>query len=137
MLSNGENGWGLTENLLSLCTVALTICAVFFLMPSSAKAHDAGGWQYPHECCHDTDCAVIDKITEERDGSVLVTTKHGTARFPKGHPRKDSPDGRGHACFTPTKLYCLFCRQASKGFGGVPKTPPPFREWAEAIVSPG
>ncbi len=88
------------------------------LVATPAAAHD---W-YPHECCHDQDCAAVDKIemvpqkTSDGAGStpvMAVTTKWGTALVPASFPRRKSQDHRMHACMLPDgrgkmRLLCLF-----------------------------
>lgn len=74
-----------------------------------APAHDApSGWQYPVHCCHDSDCGPALSAIRNNDGSLTVTTRHGTATFPASFKHEPSPDGMIHACFTPWKLYCLY-----------------------------
>lgn len=85
------------------------LLALLLCIAQGARAHQApSGWTYPRECCADYDCGPITKMELQADGGLRVTTKHGTADFPAGHPRRESPDAVGHACFTPTQLYCLF-----------------------------
>lgn len=64
--------------------------------------------RYPPECCSDGDCGPAIRAIRNNDGSLTVTTKHGTATFPKGFKYTPSPDGEIHACFTSAKLYCLY-----------------------------
>lgn len=79
------------------------------VMGTMAHAHEApSGWAYPMRCCHDNDCGVALSAIRNQDGSLTVTTKHGTATFPASFKHEDSPDGLIHACFTPSTLYCLF-----------------------------
>jgi len=85
------------------------LIAILMVFVGPAKAHEAvTGWMYPYECCSDNDCDVASSAIRNPDGSLTVTTKHGTATFPKDFPHRDSPDGLVHACFTPIKNYCLF-----------------------------
>src|SRR5262245_23101026 len=95
-----------------------------------AAAHD---W-YPIECCSGMDCAVVDKVEmmpapgisgilgppayAYGPGSMIVTTKHGTAIVPANFPRRESKDNQMHACMRPTadggmRLLCLFLPPAS------------------------
>jgi hypothetical protein len=84
---------------------AILLCAIAI----PASGHDAAtGWSYPIECCHDTDCGHATAAKRNPDGSLTVTTRHGTATFPASFEHRSSPDGLIHACFTPAKLYCLF-----------------------------
>jgi hypothetical protein len=84
-----------------------------------AAAHD---W-YPMECCHNQDCAAVEKVemlpTPAADGtsgggmSMMVTTKHGSAFVPASFPRRESKDHRMHACMLPDgggkmRLICIF-----------------------------
>jgi hypothetical protein len=87
-----------------------------------AAAHD---W-YPLECCHNMDCAPVDRVEivptpTAADGqgvsvaptAMMVTTRHGTALVPASFPRRESKDHRMHACMLPSeggrmRLICLF-----------------------------
>ena len=111
------------------------------LAASPAAAHD---W-YPMECCHALDCAPVEKVEMlsppaiasmlpsaqavpvpgaaspyapgTLPGSMVVTTKHGSAVVPANFPRRDSKDNRMHACMRPSatpsesgamRLICIF-----------------------------
>lgn len=76
---------------------------------------------YPMECCHSMDCAPVTSASSEAfvtaDGlmprGMVVTTKHGTAFVPATFPRRESKDGRMHACMQPDSdghmyVLCLF-----------------------------
>lgn len=94
----------------------------FLLAATPAAAHD---W-YPLECCHDMDCAPVDRAeivptpaTAEPQGTapqpraMIVTTRHGTALVPANFPRRESKDHRMHACMMPgadgrMQLICIF-----------------------------
>lgn len=87
---------------------------VGLLFSCGAWAHEAHtGWQYPTYCCGDGDCGHALSATRNADGSLTVTTKHGTATFPANFKHEESPDGLIHACFTPSTLYCLFLASGS------------------------
>lgn len=84
---------------------AIVLCAFLGQTP----AHEAiTGWVYPPRCCGGGDCDHAKSAVRNPDGSLTVTTKHGTATFPASFKHDPSPDGLIHACFTPTKIYCLF-----------------------------
>lgn len=101
-------------------TIAIVLAMVFvLLMIAVANAHD---W-YPPECCHNQDCAPVDSVEtlpattanmnllwprENLISITRVTTKHGTAIIPPGMPRRESPDGRMHACMHNGRLLCVF-----------------------------
>lgn len=92
-------------------TAALAACIVLCLglLAVPAPAHDAiTGWHYPIQCCGEGDCAHALSAVRNGDGSLTVTTKHGTATFPASFRHDPSPDGLIHACFTSIKLYCLY-----------------------------
>ncbi len=95
----------------------------FLLAASPAAAHD---W-YPMECCHEQDCAPVDRtevvptpttatpngLTAVGQSTLMVTTKHGTALVPANFPRRESKDSRMHACMMPgadgqMQLICIF-----------------------------
>lgn len=85
------------------------LVVVMLLVGGVGQAHEApSGWQYPQECCSGYDCDETSIAFRNRDGSLTVRTKNGTATFPKGFPFRQSPDGKIHACFTPSQLRCLF-----------------------------
>ena len=95
-----------------------------------AVAHD---W-YPMECCHDMDCAPVERAemlpgpatasmlsTPARAdglGAMLVTTRHGSVVVPANFPRRESKDNRMHACMRPAseggmRLICIFLPPAT------------------------
>jgi hypothetical protein len=93
----------------------------FLLAATPAAAHD---W-YPMECCHEMDCAPVDRTeivptpTADSQGAaagapgMIVTTKHGTVLVPGDFPRRESKDSRMHACMMPgaggrMHLICIF-----------------------------
>lgn len=88
----------------------MKVIAVILLLCGNAHAHDApSGWAYDHDCCHDSDCGPAITAIRNLDGSLTVTTKHGTATFPRDFKTiRRSPDGEIHACFTTYRLYCLY-----------------------------
>ena len=67
------------------------LCSIFF---GVAIAHD---W-YPHECCHDEDCAVVVSLFRLHDGRLRIETARGVALAPVGFNVRPSPDGKAHAC---------------------------------------
>lgn len=88
---------------------AIAIAIPLLLLVVTARGHDApSGWSYPQHCCHDSDCGPALRAVRNGDGSLTVTTRHGTATFPASFKYEPSPDGVIHACFTPAKLYCLY-----------------------------
>ena len=73
--------------------------AMVLTLAALAVAEPAGGhgW-YPKECCHDIDCAPVQRV-EVLPGDVLrVTSKVGTTEVPPSFPRQPSPDGNMHIC---------------------------------------
>ena len=50
------------------------------LMVSGAVGH---GW-YPRECCHNIDCAPVERVEPLADGSLRVTSRVGTTVVPTG-----------------------------------------------------
>ena len=81
----------------------------------NGSAHE---W-YPVECCGGNDCAEVEHATYDRtrgaDGTLpilAVTTALGTALVPSNFPRRESRDGKMHACMRPgegeMRLICLF-----------------------------
>lgn len=87
----------------------MRLIALILVLTAPFLVHQApSGWTYPQRCCGDGDCSDATSASRNPDGSLTVTTKHGTATFPASFPFEESPDGLIHACFTLTKLYCLF-----------------------------
>ncbi len=64
------------------------------VIPSAAIAHE---W-YPRECCHDLDCAPVDRAEPLPGGSLRLTSKVGTTVVPASFPRRQSPDHQMHIC---------------------------------------
>jgi hypothetical protein len=90
------------------------VTATAIALPGKPHAHS---W-YPNECCHDGDCAPVDKVDRLAPASgkaspLIVTTRHGTAVVPSTLPIQQSKDHRMHACMRPS-LYegmgviCIF-----------------------------
>lgn len=83
-------------------------------MLSLARAHD---W-YPLECCSQVDCAPVDWVTMSQtsgflpgtplESSMVVSTKHGMAIVPLELQRRESKDGRMHACIRDGRVICIF-----------------------------
>lgn len=79
-----------------------------------AGAHD---W-YPHDCCHDMDCAPVESAglapMEGTLPQLVVTSKHGRAIVRRGASIRASKDNRMHVCmkrFDPLgemEVICLF-----------------------------
>lgn len=91
-----------------LLVVAVALGMVL-LWAAPARGHQAiTGWTYPAYCCGERDCGHALSAVRNQDGSLTVTTEHGTATFPANFKHEESPDGLIHACFTPSTLYCLF-----------------------------
>jgi hypothetical protein len=63
-------------------------------MIPAAAAHD---W-YPRDCCHDVDCAPVERVEVLADGVLRLTTRVGTTEVPASFPRQPSPDGQIHVC---------------------------------------
>jgi len=87
----------------------LTVLLVLLLGTCQVAPAYSHGW-YDYDCCSDNDCAPIIKETALPDGSLEVTTKHGTAIFPPNFPVRSSKDEHSHACFIPStkKPLCLY-----------------------------
>jgi hypothetical protein len=91
--------------------------ALIALAQSEATPLFAHSW-YPHECCHDGDCAPADNVVRLaptiRNASYFrVTSKFGTVDVPASFPTRDSPDGRMHICmnygpFGSLEILCVF-----------------------------
>jgi len=90
-----------------LTRLLLSVVLIFFW--SDAKSHEAiTGWHYPMRLCVEGDCGHATSAVRNPDGSLTVTTPHGTTTFPRNFQHEESPDGLINACFTPSTLYCLY-----------------------------
>src|SRR5437660_12367553 len=84
------------------------------LMVSGAAGHD---W-YPRECCHNIDCAPVERVEHLPDGSLRVTSRVGTTVVPTSFPRRPSPDDQMHICMVryshldDMRPVCLFVPKA-------------------------
>ncbi len=86
----------------------LVLAGLLCLVSPAAQAHD---W-YPTECCSGQDCAPAIRVAAT-EGGLWVTTIHGTAFFNVNFEKRESKDGRLHACMRPEsegkfKPLCLF-----------------------------
>jgi hypothetical protein len=78
----------------SASTTAWLGLVAAMLMASPVAAHD---W-YPRACCHDMDCAPVERAETLPDGSLRLTSRVGITDVPPSFPRQESPDGRMHIC---------------------------------------
>jgi hypothetical protein len=91
--------------------LCVSLGLALWLVGGAATAHDF----YPVECCHSTDCAPVDHVevvagatyyagvsatTRVPPSVTIVTTRHGAVAVPENFPRRESPDGRMHACIS-------------------------------------
>jgi hypothetical protein len=97
------------------------------LLVNPAVAHDDGTMHYDMECCHDMDCAPVERMQyvagayfdiegtkhEEPIRHLVVTTRHGTASVPAGMKRRHSTDGRVHACIRAGAVVCIYLPDGS------------------------
>jgi hypothetical protein len=74
-------------------STTLSLIAATLIVPA-ATAHE---W-YPRACCHDLDCAPVERAESLPDGSLRLTSKVGTTDVPPSFPRQQSPDDRMHIC---------------------------------------
>ena len=99
--------------------VMATMLTAATLMVSSAAAHD---W-YPRECCHNIDCAPVERVEPLPDGSLRVTSRVGTTVVPTSFPRQPSPDDQMHICMV--RYSHLDSMRAICRFVPTEATPPP------------
>ncbi len=95
------------------CIIAASVAAA-----PSGHAHRAQptaampqGWEYPHDCCHDQDCARVLEFSTSRRGTMVVTTKHGSAEVEPDTSFRPSKDEHFHGCivkYGSPRLRCLF-----------------------------
>jgi hypothetical protein len=84
-------GWTtLISTPIAYCRLPIVLIA----LTAAASAHD---W-YPRECCHDVDCAPVERAEALADGVLRLTSRVGTTDVPSSFPRQPSPDGRMHIC---------------------------------------
>ena len=82
----------------------------FLLLPlTGSRAHD---W-YPNECCHEMDCAPVDRAEQRAGVGLVVTTKRGTGIVPDSLQRRESKDEKMHVCMQRTftgamQVICIF-----------------------------
>ncbi len=87
--------------------IAAVLWAII-IFTAKAFAHDAGGWNYPIECCHDADCHPVEcsSITQIPHGAKQDELSYNDSMVRK------SPDGKCHACFSTYPQirvpHCLF-----------------------------
>lgn len=74
--------------------VIILITLIAIVGANAAQSHE---W-YDKECCSDDDCAPVEKTVYNDNGSITVTSKHGTVTIPRGFPRKPSKDEKDHVC---------------------------------------
>jgi len=104
---------------------AILLTAALLVAPA-AQAHEDGAMHYPPECCHNMDCAPVDKVEvvpamkyaglgfqSKAPSITVITTKHGTVAVPDDFQRRRSEDGRMHACIRAgamgqPRLVCFF-----------------------------
>jgi hypothetical protein len=96
------------------------LCSAFVLLICAALIGPAMGhdW-YPHDCCHDMDCAPVESIAwlapaQGEHRRLAVTSKHGTAIVRQGVSIRPSKDHRMHVCMKrydalgEMEINCLF-----------------------------
>lgn len=84
----------------------IVLCIVIFIAFMAAMAAASAHSWYPHECCHDNDCAEIsaDRVRTEAGGYVIDGRFHVLQR-----DVRTSPDGNYHGCFpAKDRLICFF-----------------------------
>lgn len=97
------------------------LAVLLLLIPIPAFAHSDGAMTYPLECCHNMDCAPVEKAVrsalyygagvtppQTQTEVLVVTTRHGTAIVPPDMIRRESKDARSHACIRNGKILCYF-----------------------------
>jgi hypothetical protein len=98
---------------IAILLTIVSAAALFWAGVGIAQAHD---W-YPIECCHATDCAPVESVSQfvPTGGGApqfVVTSKHGTAIIPRDLPRQTSKDNRMHVCMRSLNgsmyVLCLF-----------------------------
>jgi hypothetical protein len=95
-------------------SMRLGLVAAMLTTPMAA-AHD---W-YPPACCHDLDCAPVERAETLSDGSLRLTSRVGTTDVPVSFPRQESPDHRMHICMARfshldgMRPVCLFVPRAA------------------------
>ena len=92
---------------------------LLLLSTTVAWGHSDGAMSYPPECCHNLDCAPVDRAemvapflyagaTGGGTSTLWVTTKHGRAPVPPEMTPRQSQDHRSHACIRAGKVVCFF-----------------------------
>lgn len=95
---------------------SLRIAALACLLIIPHRSATAHSW-YPHECCHDRDCAVVEATEFLKSGELRVTTVHGVGLVRDDTSIRASRDNSMHACLRQIgpdeehlgwQLICLF-----------------------------
>lgn len=97
---------GLGLIVLALAIAALSVNAQSHKAPPSTAKPT--GWMYDPACCGSNDCAPVSKMTWDRSGRMVVTTKHGTVTVPDKLTPRPSQDLDYHACIVNNRLRCLY-----------------------------
>lgn len=89
----------------------LAVCVI--AVPAVSSGATAHSW-YPTECCHNDDCAPVDRVDNSNGNAMVVTTRHGTATVPETLTRRESRDEKMHVCMRPSvfnsqmRVLCIF-----------------------------
>jgi hypothetical protein len=102
---------------------ACVLLGIVLVAMTPARGHSDGAMTYDPDCCHNMDCAPVDKVEQvptslasmftivpgsALPSTMVVTTKHGTVAVPPNFPLRQSKDARMHACIRQNKLICLY-----------------------------
>lgn len=97
-----------------IIALILLITFVYLIIITPVNSHEApSGWQYDHFCCHNQDCAPINKIEQDPNTSGLnvkttIVTKHGAGIVTPNTRWLQSKDEKDHACILNGRVICFY-----------------------------
>lgn len=84
----------ITIMVVSLIFFVIVIATTLGFFATQVKAHD---W-YDKDCCSEHDCAPVLLFQENENGTLTLTSKHGTVTIDKTFSKRPSLDNQEHIC---------------------------------------
>lgn len=90
--------------------------AALWLLTTMALPHDAGGWAYDSDCCHNRDCAPVQSAVMGWGGegtttpALWVRTIHGIGPITPQTSIRESKDSQHHACIREGRVVCYYAK---------------------------
>lgn len=85
--------------IISMIFFVIIIASTLSFLITNAHSHE---W-YDKECCSEQDCAPVLSLSKNSDGSMNLTSKHGTVNIPKEFSKRPSRDNQEHICMRPSE----------------------------------